>query len=421
MMDLVTDFRRDVLPIYLGPALPRWQPGSIDNVRTATIDGTLTERHWLDVKQEVGPGANANKELARDLASFANDGGAYIVGVAEDKQAGSLSVAPLALAGLAERIEQVALSRCDPPLYVICHPLQDENDPGKGVLLIEVPPSPMAPHMVDGEYFGRGDKTKYRLADAEVATLHTRRTARRLNGEEMIAREIERSPITSTDQTLAHLFLVAKPLASPADLLTPLVEKPHRLLEEIRKINRAIPDSSAFTPNLDYAAVVEPRPQGAGLHTQEIVARRFRPESGGSEYQQIDLEVADDGTLILFFGGASTPGNAGEYLQTEAVVGLTRGLVAIAGGLGAQAGYAGRWLLAMGLTNMQGRLAGAAYGSISFRPLPYSERNYVQATEAVTAELLSRPGAVTSRLVRRVLRALNDPADRYRRWLQDQE
>ena len=66
---------RPSLPVYLGPALPRWQPRTVEDVQVAIDDGTLRERHWLDVKAEVGSTDNSKKGLARDLASFANDGG----------------------------------------------------------------------------------------------------------------------------------------------------------------------------------------------------------------------------------------------------------------------------------------------------------------------------------------------------------
>src|SRR5262245_2317851 len=149
MVTMTTPAAPEPLPVYLGPTLPRWQPRSVADVQTAISDGTLTERHWLDVKAMLSGGEAANKELARDLASFANDGGGYIVGVAEDKPTGTLLLAPVELAGLPERVEQVALSRCDPPLFVVCHPLPYPADPTRGVLLVEIPPSPQAPHMVD--------------------------------------------------------------------------------------------------------------------------------------------------------------------------------------------------------------------------------------------------------------------------------
>lgn len=42
----------------------------MDDVQAAIDDGTLRERHWLDVKGMVGGSDGAKKDLAQDLASF---------------------------------------------------------------------------------------------------------------------------------------------------------------------------------------------------------------------------------------------------------------------------------------------------------------------------------------------------------------
>jgi hypothetical protein len=413
------------LPIYLGPTLPRWQPRSVADVQAAINDGTLGERHWLDVKETVGSSDGARKELARDLASFANDGGGLILGVAEDKATGEFRLAPVELAGLAERVDQVVRSRCDPPLYVQCHPLAGPAAT-HGVLLVEVPPSPLAPHMVEGTYYGRNDKTKHKLTDAEVANLHARRTARQLTGEQVIAREVARSPIAQADQKLSHLFVVAQPLASPPDLLTPLIGN-ERLRSLIIEANGAVPGSDRFSPHLGLALPdYEPRPRGAGFHSYAIVGRRFQPQmKPAREESQIDLEVWDDGTIALFCGGASlmgyrsSPDDERQYIHGMAVVILTRAVLAIAAKLGSTSGYAGRWLLAVGLNNLRGRFAGYALSGPGEDFPPYVEDDYVQATESMTIELLAQPGAITARLVHRLLRALHDPADGYAEWLID--
>src|SRR5207248_1368033 len=85
--DTMTEFMPPVL--YLGPRLSRWQPRTLDDVRTVLHDGLLAEGHWLDAKREIGTSKTSKKELARDLASFANDGGALLIGIAEDKDTGT--------------------------------------------------------------------------------------------------------------------------------------------------------------------------------------------------------------------------------------------------------------------------------------------------------------------------------------------
>lgn len=90
--------------IHFGPHQPRWEPRSEGDLRTGIDDGLLAESHWLDLKRELGPGKRTNKELARDLASFAVDGGTLIVGVEETDNGPGL--APQPMQGLREKVDQ---------------------------------------------------------------------------------------------------------------------------------------------------------------------------------------------------------------------------------------------------------------------------------------------------------------------------
>src|SRR6266699_521463 len=182
--------KRDTMS--LSDDVPSWVPRSEAELAMAAGQGVLEESHYLDVKREITAGRNANKELARDIASFAVDGGLLIIGISEDVRANSLSLAPQPLAGLAERIEMVARTAADPPLAVLCSPIRSEQDPSLGYLVVRVPPSAMAPHMVDHRYLGRGDKTKLYLSDADV-------------------------------RQQAHLFLLALPSAARPGMLLGLV------------------------------------------------------------------------------------------------------------------------------------------------------------------------------------------------------
>jgi len=92
------------------------------------------------VKREVPAGTGANRELARDLASFAIDGGTLIIGLEENKQASALLLVLQPLPGLAERIEMVARTIPDPPLAVLCWPIPSDRDGSCGYLIVHIPP-----------------------------------------------------------------------------------------------------------------------------------------------------------------------------------------------------------------------------------------------------------------------------------------
>lgn len=399
-----------MLPLYLGPTLPRWLPRSIEDVQSALDDGTITERHWLDVKLEVASGDGSKKGIAKDLASFAVDGGALIIGIREDKSTQTLTIDPVRLAGLAESIEQIARSRCDPPVFTVGHEISadlDSNGDVVGVLIVEVPPSPSAPHMVDGRYYGRNDKTNYPLEDSRVAQLHAVRSMRQVTAEQLISAERARDPLPAERRKRSHLFVVAQPLSSPPDLVTPKIDD-QSLHPLIMSIGDLVPDARSISPNWGYLDGSEPRPSGLGVRSYAMVGRQLVEEMEDAREENIlDVEVHDSGRVVLFCGGASGD-RAGEHVVWEdAIALLTRCVVTLAGEVGAATGYAGRWMLAVGVTDLAGKRSSRAAGT----PLwtdhpPFSDSVYVQGTECVTTELLHRPGAITATLVRRLLRAL---------------
>jgi hypothetical protein len=87
-----------VISIYLSPSNPRWTPKTEADLKAAITGGLIEEKHYFDAKEMLATKGD-NKELARDLASFAIDGGTMIVGLAEDKQNSTFSRAPVAPAG----------------------------------------------------------------------------------------------------------------------------------------------------------------------------------------------------------------------------------------------------------------------------------------------------------------------------------
>jgi predicted HTH transcriptional regulator len=133
-------------------------------------DGLSEESQYLEVKREVGDTDGERKNTARNLASFTIHGGALIIGVEEDKKNRRWNREPQPLAGLVERVELVAANRIDPPLFLRVSEIPSEANPDEGFLFIEVPPSSQAPHMVDGMYFGRRERTRKRLSDPALGT-----------------------------------------------------------------------------------------------------------------------------------------------------------------------------------------------------------------------------------------------------------
>ena len=120
----------------------RWMPSDESELLAAFNDGLLEEKNWCDLKRELSAGRGANAELARDLASFAVDGGTLIIGL-DERCAGGSPLTPVDLSAVTrERIESVAAMKVDPPLTVECSMVDAPSREGGGYVLVHVPESP---------------------------------------------------------------------------------------------------------------------------------------------------------------------------------------------------------------------------------------------------------------------------------------
>lgn len=146
-----------------------WTPRTEAELSAAIANGELNESHTLDFKRELGSSDGAKKDFAKDVAAFSVDGGTILIGVDEGPP---VTVSPVNLAGLPERVEQIAAMRVDEGVMVETTAIEIPSGSGKGVLVVNIPASPRAPHMAGGRYYGRGDKTNYQMSHAEVLRRH---------------------------------------------------------------------------------------------------------------------------------------------------------------------------------------------------------------------------------------------------------
>ncbi len=377
-------------------------------------EGLLGEDHHIDLKRELGNGPKANKELARDLASFAIDGGALYIGVAEGEAGDRPSLHPIELHGLPERIDQVARSTISPPLAVHPRVVPSEHAVGRGYLVVRVPPSPDAPHMVDGRYWGRGAVTKEQLSDAQVREIFERRSRARSAAAELLDQVVARDPTPPELRDQAHLFLLAHPLFAPSDLLLRAFGGAsgeqwlgNNVLhgEPARFPSRWAPD---LVPN---ASNVSRRALGWALHSYEVgpdrslhSAREDRPPA---ETGLLDLELDENGTLRLFCGRASDMTRSSRVVFEALIAGLTRRLVITASVVAQEGGYFGPWSLGLALSNLRGAVSWFTSENLLGHGVAYSESDYRMTTEASFEDLRARPDDVVERLFGRLNRALN--------------
>ncbi len=152
-----------------------WIPKTEAEIRAVLASRELRETPGFDGKREIP----RSVDLATDVAAMAADGGVLLIGVDEDDQ-GILSVAtPIDLAGARERVDQMVRTNIAEPPRVEVRSIECEEDRARGYLVVIVPQSPRAPHMVTtkghNRYYGRGDTGNRVLAEGEVARLYERR------------------------------------------------------------------------------------------------------------------------------------------------------------------------------------------------------------------------------------------------------
>ena len=185
-------------------------------LQRAIDDGLLREDHHTDYKAQLAPGEHGTKSLAIDLASFAVDGGRIFIGV---HQKATPPLVPIELKGQKERIDQVAhSSRMDPTLDVSVREITVDGVPGRGYLVIVIPPSPAAPHMVEHIYRGRADTTNIRSVTAMFGAFAGERQKAERDIADLVRAEIDRDPTNDLGATQAHLFIVAQPVFGTNEL-----------------------------------------------------------------------------------------------------------------------------------------------------------------------------------------------------------
>ncbi|HMT60790.1 MAG TPA: ATP-binding protein, partial [Microthrixaceae bacterium] len=346
----------------------RLHPAMLVELAGLLAGGLLVEDHYTDFKRELAP--NANKGLAKDIAAFAIDGGVLYIGVDEGQPGSPPSVTPVPLAGLKERVDQIARSAVTPPVAVRCTELADPDHPELGCLRVEIPPSPQAPHQAAERFWGRGDTTNHVLSPSEMDSIYERRARQTSGLETLLDIEIARDPCPEDLRQFAHIFAVAQPVSGDEELLFRSLAG-QSLTSWIVDVLMARARPSRVKPDLPSASCFSLRSGGAAAHSFYITPDRGVQDDGptaASERKLFDLEVREDGGIRVF-NGRGTEDRDGLVVVLDAALAssVTRAVEA-ASLVAEQASYGGQWFVGVAVTNPPGARAWDATQTIRGDP-----------------------------------------------------
>ena len=387
----------------------------MDELENGVQTQAVSESAFFDFKEFPAASNSANRDLAKDLAAFSVDGGTIVLGVAENKTKKTFDLAPQDLAGWAERVSQIGLNRVQPPVRITCSSLVRPDC--VGYLVVQVSPSPSAPHMVDGRYYGRSDTTNYQLSDMEVRALLSRSLSRRDSLHALLESEISRDLVPGAEN--ARMVALAQPLSADQTLLLDAME--NRDLSEFayellsNPVMHPRPGVQSYTPSFDHMKDLYRRATGVALSSYFVGPDRSVVVSKqGSQVDFtsiVDLEVQEDGGIRFFYGRASDRRGADtkHYLIVPAVAGSLSRIIQLARLVAEKTGFYGSWQFAVAVLNMRGSES-SIYRSDPFRTdrRGYSADSYIEAIEVDYPTINAPDSVVLDRLIGRLLRTLHD-------------
>lgn len=382
---------------YLGPTASRWTPKTWDDVIGAAAGGLLDESSWLELKADL-PAANAasNLETARDLASLTLDGGLYVVGIRDEKgKAGDVVGADVTT--LPDRIVQLAATRISPPLALRPHVVPHPTEPHKGCLVVAVPASPDAPHMVDQRYWGRSPDGKRPLNDPEVRRLLEARTGRtQAFDRDLIALVDSFDQIPPDARRAGHVFLLARPIIPGTALPTePTADWPQTISHVTRMRYASFDGLSSVHNRL-------PHPDGPAA-----ISARPHVDAPIEEFVHAVL-VKDGGHIgeIHAFSGAGTfihPENP-PAVSPMVMVQLAHQMLMLADHVGrAQLGSDTGWQIGLHITGLLGATATTTATAGAHR---YPHEAYSKSLTASAAEIADESTVLAKQLIAPLLRGL---------------
>jgi hypothetical protein len=406
-----------------------------DRLRSALEnDAYPAERHYLDFKLALYPpiGSDGNPlkgkskdkihaELAQDMASFGSRGGHLIYGVREDKAQHRFHPVEMDLPAHIElTVVQVARTRIRPELDVIPHVLGRPDDGSRGFLVIEIPESAMAPHEVNGTYYGRSEVGKVVLTDTEVEEQILRRgqTAARLRQAMRETLDLAEN-LSDQDDRVSHMMLTAMPTQpSPGMFLTYTRDKfaqqgfmSQVLMDNLKSINRTYAHRDTIAVAFDQLLFIG-RTSRAGSGARFSTWDPARNKGTGGErwlgladdgtvrYMNLDVGSRQDGSSRLMGMLGSINNRRGNPILYQSKIGWQAyDMMWLIGDISKRCQYRGSWLVGLEVDHLRGLTA--EHGSEVI-----DSENCISSRRVSASDFLDHPGRCANELLRPLFRDL---------------
>jgi hypothetical protein len=395
-----------------------WKPTSEQEIVAAIEAGHLIENASFDAKAAL-PTQNRSKDLAKDVAAMATNGGILLYGVGEDEHGRPTVTQPFKLAGTRERVDQIVWSSISEPPIIEVHAIPTEDDPSLGYLVVVVPASPRAPHMVtadgDNRFYGRRATGNVLLSEGDVARLYERRHRWEADRSDMLDEAIESAPIPPRED-FAYLHVVARPLV-PDEELYARASKDQQATQFLGSLISAASSAKAvpnqYTPSFSGVHHYVPHADGWAAIWGPAGVRDEREDPA----HVLDLEVGLNGNGRLFCGRAAQRHPRGFLIFEPLVADLTTKFLAVIGGLYSAGGYMGLVDVGVAVTGLRDGVSFVLRENVWIDSTPYNKDEYRRTERLPASHLVDDPRGAASKMVLPLLRATTrESYDPFSNW-----
>lgn len=383
-----------------------WLPKTEADIVKAVQSGSIEESTIFDAKEEL----SKNPEIAKDVAAMANDGGVIVYGLGEDEHGRVTRFTPISLDGQAEKIDAIVRSSISEPPVIHIASIPTAENPSVGYLIVYVPPSERAPHMVvvkgDHRFYGRTATGNSPLTEGEVARLYTRRQQSEVNRERLIESEINSSPL-EPNENYAYLFLFARPVFAKEGFFDIFLDDETGFQKVLSDLVREVCNGSVFPqgfqPDFNSPPIWKHRTEGLwGAMGHPSAERSETPK------RTLNLQIDFDGTGHLFCGRAGDRYSPEEFsVFPEIIAGLTVRFLNYMGKLYERTAYIGMVDIGLALTGLKGSMPYTSTLRLHYVRVPYDRSEYKKSGRLTAVQLLEDPISPSKYLVMPFVKAIS--------------